>query len=138
MSELRGSSEADVIIDRLLLNCTRWRHHRTRHTARMAHRGLSERERGWNEGRGRVRARGGRTRVGGSKGGRVSARNGGRELNGGGFPAGGSPPGEGWRQGWKDRENKGDKMRKKERGEGGGAREAAANRLTITHSRNSI
>lgn len=31
VSELRGSSEADVIIDRLLLNCTRWRHHRTRH-----------------------------------------------------------------------------------------------------------
>lgn len=32
VSELRGSSEADVIIDRLLLNCTRWRHHRTRHS----------------------------------------------------------------------------------------------------------
>lgn len=32
VSELRGSSEADVIIDRLLLNCTSWRHHRTRHS----------------------------------------------------------------------------------------------------------
>lgn len=32
VSELRGSSEADVIIDRLLLNCTRWRHYRTRHS----------------------------------------------------------------------------------------------------------
>lgn len=27
-ARLRGSSEADVIIDRLLLNCARWRHHR--------------------------------------------------------------------------------------------------------------
>lgn len=29
-ARLRGSSEADVIIDRLLLNCARWRHHRAR------------------------------------------------------------------------------------------------------------
>lgn len=45
MSELRGSSEADVIIDRLLLNCTRWRHHRTRHSVDGTG-GLSERAAG--------------------------------------------------------------------------------------------
>lgn len=58
VSELRGSSEADVIIDRLLLNCTSWRHHRTRHSG--WHRGLSERAPGVRRPRGtRIKHEGG-------------------------------------------------------------------------------
>lgn len=64
---------------------------------------------------------GGRTRVGGSKGGRVSARNGGRELNGGGFPAGGSSRRDGGKGGRQGRTRETRRERKKERERVGGS-----------------
>lgn len=75
------------------------------------------RERGWKR-PGEGEARGGRTRVGGSKGGRVSARNGGRELNGGGFPAGGSSRKDGERVEDRERTRETRRERKKERERG--------------------